>query len=719
MSAQGERRAQLSGTSSEAARPVLQLVAPTQGVEPQPRAEATSAAATKAAPTSPSLRLLVPGVSMLVLAGSLLIAARVAEDHSRGLLVREMEARLVSEARQVALSASTALFDDFPELRLTPALREFGESRPDLVTALVFDAQGVVHGDLDARRIGQQWSADPAWQESQPRTRALEGERVLQDASTLVVMTPVRHATGQRIGTAVVAIRRAGMERAIESSRRQQGLLLLGVLAIGSLSMLLLMLRLVSPVADLRAGLERIGRGDLDTRLVPRGAREFRLLSGALNSMADGLRAAQQEALERERLSGEMAVAARLQRALLPSGRIQVGDFVIAGAQRAAAEVGGDYFDCITRPDGRVALVVADVAGKGMGGAFVTAMLASLVRAFGQGPESPSSLLVTLEKHLGPHLEPWTFITLWHGQLDPDTGRLTHTSAGHLPALLVRAGSTRGEWLRHRGIPIGIAGPSGLGRRLTDSETHLAPGDLLIQVSDGITEAADPTGEQFGFDRLESVVVMHASQGPEGVVSAILDAVERWAPGPARDDETVLALARAKDSLDSPRTPCSAEAVMLSATASRAHLELPAELPALDRLRDWLRSADWMATLPQESRNRRELALYELCANILEHGYRRSQGGSLDVWFVSDPDPQSAGETSGCYVLRDRGRAFDPGSVQPPDMRDAGTRRHGRGLGLAIAHKVLTRLRYYPNTEHGNLTVVRFDPNRIKGGPDE
>lgn len=676
---------------------------------------------------APSLRLLVPGISMLVLALSLLFAAHIAEDHSRGLLVREMEARLVSEARQVALSASTALFDDFPELRLAPALREFGAGRPDLVTALVLDGQGVVRGDLDARRIGSTWAEDPSWIAVPSRTRLREGERVVQNDATLAVVTPVVHATGQRIGTAVVAIRRESMEQAIESSRKQQGVLLLAVLAMGSLSMLLVMLRLVSPVADLRAGLERIGRGDLDGRLKPRGSREFRLLAGALNTMAGSLRDGQREALERERLSGELAVAARLQRALLPSGGFQVGDFVVAGAQRAAAEVGGDYYDFNTRPDGRVSLVVADVAGKGLGGAFVTAMLASLVRAFGQTSGSPASLLVTLEKHLGPHLEPWTFITLWHGELDPDSGVLTHSSAGHLPALLVRDGVERGEWLRHRGIPLGIAGPSGLQRRVADIETRLGPGDLVVQVSDGITEAAGADDEQFGFERLEEVVVRHASQGPEVVVSAILQAVAAWTSGPPRDDETVLAIARSRDSKPTQQSEGSAEQVMAVAQSRGAHLSLPAELVALEQLREWLRTASWMAPLSEEARDRTGLALYELCANVLEHGYRRSQVGTLDVWFVPDDASLVAGESSlvafekggsqeprGFYVLRDAGRPFDPGRVQPPDVRDPAARRHGRGLGLAMARQILTRIRYYPNTGFGNLTVVRFDPKRIE-----
>lgn len=707
------RHAERTGETPGAARPALSVV---------PR-ESTPLADQPARGSSvPSLRLLVPGVATLILALSMFLAASVAEDHSRALLVRELEARLVSEARQVALAASTSLFDDFPELRLTPALREFAAGRPDVVVALVLDEQGRVRGHLDARRIGVSWAPDPEWRPGRTPLKLREGERLIGDRKTLAVLTPVVHATGRRIGTAVVAIRRLEMEHAIEASRRTQGLLLLGVLALGSLAMLMLMLRLVAPVAAIRSGLERIGRGDLEGRLIPVGAAEFRMLSGSLNEMADRLRQAQLEVIERERLAGEMEIASRIHRSLLPSGRFVSGDFVMVGAHRPAAEVGGDYYDFLTRSDGRVALVVADVSGKGVGGALVTTMLASLLRAFCLTADAPSSLLILLEKHLGPRLERQTFITLWHGVLDPDTGRLIHAAAGHLPLLVVRAGATRGEWFRTRAVPLGIGGPAGLRAKLEDLEITFGPGDVMVQVTDGVTEAGRPSdGEQFGFARFEAAVVRSAASGPDAVVQAILDAVANWTGGPPQDDETILVVARTATSVGGERLTRMPVLEMVALAQSRGnHLRLDAALSELSQLRPWLAHHPDLAALAEDHRHRIELALYELCANVIEHGYRRSESGSVELCWV--PDGASASEpyggapgvaaATGFFVIRDHGRPFDPGRGLGPDLRDPAIRRQGRGLGLELARRILTRLRYYPNTDYGNLTLMRFDPRR-------
>jgi serine phosphatase RsbU (regulator of sigma subunit)/anti-sigma regulatory factor (Ser/Thr protein kinase) len=547
----------------------------------------------------------------------------------------------------------------------------------------------------------------------------------------VAVLTPVIHATGKRIGTAVVAIRRLEMEQAIEASRRTQGVLLMGVLVVGTLAMLGLMLKLVSPATAIRGALERIGRGDLDGRLRPAGAAEFRMLSESLNDMAGRLRLAQREALERERLAGEMDIASRIQRSLLPSGRFVSGDFVMVGAHRPAAEVGGDYYDFLTRSDGRVALVVADVAGKGVGGALVTSMLASLLRAFCHTADAPSSLLILIEKHLGPYLERQTFITVWHGVLDPDSGRLVHAAAGHLPLLLVRAGATRGEWFRTRAVPLGIGGPAGLRDRLADADVVLAPGDVVVQVTDGVTEAARPgDGEQFGFERLEQVVVRNAPRGADAVVRAVDEAVSAWAGGAAQDDETVLVVARnAAASPDAGHSPASVHDLVELSQSQGHHLRLDAALADLARLRGWMLDHAELASLSDDHRQRIELALYELCANVIEHGYRRSSAGSLDLCWIPDSAADAragaaragaatpAPAPAGCFVIRDHGRPFDPGRGLAPDLRDPATRRHGRGLGLEMARRILTRLRYYPNTDYGNLTHLRFDPRRSTEDP--
>jgi serine phosphatase RsbU (regulator of sigma subunit)/anti-sigma regulatory factor (Ser/Thr protein kinase) len=479
----------------------------------------------------------------------------------------------------------------------------------------------------------------------------------------------------------------------------------------------------VAPVASIRRGLERIGRGDLDARLEPAGAAEFRMLCETLNSMSARLRVAQTEALERERLAGEMEIAATIQRSLLPAERFVSGGFVLAGAQRPAAEVGGDYFDFLTRSDGRLALVMADVSGKGVGGALMMSMLASTVRAFFPSSACASDLLVVIEKQLGPQLDRRSFITVWHGVLDPESGRVEHASAGHLPTLVVRARDGQTEWIRGRAVPIGISGPGGLRAQLESAETLLEPGDLLVQLTDGVTEAFDPgRREQFGFDRVEAVVRRHAHEGPDAVVKAIFEAVSAWTCGAPQDDETVLVVWRDPAAADRlVPTPHSVDDVMGLVESFGVHLRMPAEIPQLAGLRGWLLEQPAFAAMPADHRQRVELALYELAANAAEHGYRRHEEGALDLWWIADepaaapPSPERAAAGAGpdgFFVLRDHGRPFDPGRGLAPDFGDPATRRQGRGLGLALARRLATRIRYYPNTTYGNLTLLRIEPQR-------
>src|SRR5207248_2908883 len=136
---------------------------------------------------------------------------------------------------------------------------------------------------------------------------------------------------------------------------------LVAFLVLGTVAALILSASLLRPVAALRAGLERIGRGDLDTPLEVRDRTEIGALAGTVNRMARELKAAQGVLVERERIAAEVQLARRIQRALLPAGRREAGPFVIEGEQRAAAEVGGDYYQMLDLPNGRVGVVIADV----------------------------------------------------------------------------------------------------------------------------------------------------------------------------------------------------------------------------------------------------------------------------------------------------------------------------------------------------------------------
>jgi len=672
-----------------------------------------------------SIRWVVTGVAVVLVAAAVLSVGAVSERNLRRTLSREIETRLVLEARNLALTSSGALLSEFPELTLVPLVKTMQAERPELAFVVVVDHLGRIQGHADPRHLGEAYTP-PAGLVPTAASGLKGGERFLGSPSLLVVEAPVTYANGPPIGRAVVAMQRTYVERAVAAGRRSQFLFLAALLAVAVMLGLVLLGGLLKPVAALRAGLERIGRGDLDTPLAVNDRTELGLLADAVNDMTARLKIARVESLERERLSHELELARRIQQRLLPRGRRTASGYVLVGAHRAAAEVGGDYYDFIDLADGRIALAIADVSGKGLGGCLVTSMLSALVRALHTVHVSPAALLVDLERHLSATLEPGEFVTMFYGLLDPSRGRLTYASAGHTPLLLWRCASGRVEWHPTRGIPLGAVRGGVLAQTLEDHVLELEPGDLIAQFTDGVSEAFDPTGkEAFGFDRVDQVVRDHARRGPDELVAALSAAVAGWTEGEPQDDETLLVVARparaASDEKETPRPRFDAALLLDDAEASGPPLVLPASLEGLSVLGPWLERAPHLGELRGEERRRLELALYEACANIAEHGLKLDAEQTFDLWWVpaASSGALDARIRAGYFLLRDHGFPFSPGRWQPRDLDDVGRRLQGRGFGLDLIHLSMEEVVYRPATPAGNLTVLTFDPAKVRQGSKE
>lgn len=519
------------------------LEAPRHGDRPERTTTRLLAAPRKAAF---SMRWIVTLAAVALITAAVLGVGAVNERTARRALTHEIETRLMLEARNLALSSTEPLLTDFPELALHPLVKAMKSRQPELAMVQVLDHSGTIQGDPDARRLGTPFTAPRALEPIQTVLVMAPGEELLGNREVLVATAPVTHRNGKRIGTTLVGLRRDYLDDALDMARRQQIVALALVLAIGALGAWLLMSLVLRPVGALRDGIERIGHGDLKTPLRLHDKTELGLLADAVNDMAAALSRAQEEMLERERLAHEVELAREIQASLLPSQRTVAGDFVIEGSQRAAAEVGGDYYDFFVLPDGRMGIAVADVSGKGLAGCLVMSMLSALLRAFRHSPLSPSDLLVLLDERLSETLQPGSFVTMFYGVLEPHTGELVYASAGHSPLLVYRAGSGRVEWLKSGGIPLGAVRGGVIRKTLKNASLSIGPGDVIVQFTDGLNEAFDPPRhEQFGFDRMARVVESSAPRGCTAVISALHHALEEWTAGsPPTDDETVLVVSR-------------------------------------------------------------------------------------------------------------------------------------------------------------------------------
>ncbi len=680
------------------------------------------AAAPRARRLRASLRLIVPLASALLLAGAMLAGTLVSERQTRDLLIAESRARLALEAELLARASASAMLEGFPELTLQPILRDMLRGRGDLSTAMVIDRQGRILADPDTRRIGQRVPVPG------DDGLAVGGARLREEGASFVAVMPIRHASGTELGHAIVVMPRAPLERALAAARvRQWWIAAFLVLASGLLTFTL-MSRLLKPVTRLREGLERIGRGDLETRLALRDSTELGLLADTLDEMAGRLSVAQRNQLERERLAAELEAAGRIQTALRPPGEVRRGPYVVGGYQRPAAEVGGDYFDVMELPDGRLGLAIADVSGKGLAGCLVTFMLAALVRTLREHESSPARLLLEVDRHLRPVLARGAFVTVWYGVLDPLTGDLAFASAGHLPTFVRRAD---GRVERHvsRGVPLGVLTPAAVQKGLVDARVRLEPGDTILQLTDGFTEAERASdAEQFGFEGVESMLARSAELDVERTLGALCQRVNAWtADAIPADDQTAIVVRREPAAAARPQdaTPGvdeapmaarrfeaeDAEAWLARARAQGPGLRLRADLAELEKLRPWLESSRGPGPVPSCAGDLIESALYEVCGNVIEHGYGADGTSPLELWWL--PESADEGGVRGHFVLAEAGRVFDLSKARPADLAQLEARLKGRGLGVSIVRRLVPGLRYRPGTSAGNVTLLDFDSQKI------
>ncbi|MGQ0721391.1 MAG: SpoIIE family protein phosphatase [Candidatus Eiseniibacteriota bacterium] len=662
-----------------------------------------------------SIRWIVAGAAMALTAFSVLGVGAFAERNARRTLTHELQARLLLEVRNLALTSSGALLSEFPELTLSPILSKMREDEDEFAFAVVVDKSGVIRGHADPRLIGEKFEPAAPLRPIQVSASLGPGEVVFADESVFLAQTPVsrRGELGNEIGTAWVALRRDYVESTIDEARRGQIPLVVALMAAASGAAFVLVSVLLRPVGALRAGLERIGRGDLDTPVRLRDRTELGLLAETMNEMSERLKQAQVEHVEKERLAREVELAREIQSSLLPAGDLRVAGCVIDGSHRAAAEVGGDYWDVFPLADGRIGVAIADVSGKGLAGCLVTSMLAALVRAFRDTESSPAALLTRLEKNLVGSLRPGTFITMFYGILDPQGRAFRFASAGHCPLLVWRARERRVEWHKTRGIPLGAVRGDALAATLHDECIHLAPGDLALQYTDGINEAFDASGRnQFGFERLEHTVAESARGGARAVIDAIRRRVGSWAGDrPPLDDETLLAVGAEAEivvAFDGAPDP---EVVLERARAVGRRLALRGHVDTLVGFAGWIAETPALGDLPPRAAKVLEMVLYEVAANIAEHGLRNDAARMFELWWA--PGPADAPVTGGTFAFVDDGKPFEPmgGRI---DLRESAVRRRGRGLGLEIIHTATKGVAYHPKTPAGNVTLLKFDPAKIR-----
>jgi serine phosphatase RsbU (regulator of sigma subunit)/anti-sigma regulatory factor (Ser/Thr protein kinase) len=424
-----------------------------------------------------------------------------------------------------------------------------------------------------------------------------------------------------------------------------------------------------------------------------------RLLDNLAGNAAAAIRVAhlvrhqEHQARTHARIDQELKVAQLIQQQFLPQEAPAPEGWSVVPYYRPAREVGGDFYDFIPLPEGRIGLVVGDVTDKGVPAAMVMATTHSILRTDAPRIVDPGAVLSRANDLLCAEMPPKMFVTCLYAVLDPATGHLRFANAGHnLPCIYTADGVVEP---RATGMPLGLMP----GLVYDEQEVTVAPGSTVLLYSDGVIEAHNPERELYGFPRIRELV----GRTPAGdeVVRAVLDDLDEFT-GPGweqEDDITLVSISRASASV---------EVAGRNGWQLLTSFELPSDMGneriAADRVVDAVAPLE----LPAQIVDRLRTVVAEATMNAIEHGNEcRSEV----------PVGLSVGASSSALTVQvvDRGGAIDLIEAESPDLEAklAGLQTP-RGWGLFLIRSMVDR---FEVTSDGDERTVEL-MIRLDGGEE-
>ena len=278
--------------------------------------------------------------------------------------------------------------------------------------------------------------------------------------------------------------------------------------------------------------------GGVFTRFEDLDRNSFALVSlDEVSRAIESDRRAAAEKLEAERRAArELEIAKEVQLRLFPQTAPLLESLEYAGVCIQARQVGGDYFDFLSLGGNRLALVLGDIAGKGMGAALLMANLqANLRTQYAMALDDPSRFLQSVNQLFYENTPPNAYASLFFGDYDDRTQRLTYANCGHLSALLLHGGDAL-ERLDSTCTVLGLFKDW----TCSMAECHISAGDTLALYTDGITESFDSAGEEFGEERLIAALRRHHGLSPQALLDAVVGEVRRFSAHEQHDDITLI-----------------------------------------------------------------------------------------------------------------------------------------------------------------------------------
>jgi serine phosphatase RsbU (regulator of sigma subunit) len=346
------------------------------------------------------------------------------------------------------------------------------------------------------------------------------------------------------------------------------GGLFLAIQSVALVTGLKLARSITGAVHELATGTEHVRRGDFSHRISVESHDQLGDLADSFNSMTASVEDLLREKAEKERLEQELRIARQIQMSLLPQEPLTLEGLSVTAHCEPAREVGGDYYDYLPLGDGRVGIIIADVAGKGTSAALYMAELKGLMLSLSQLHASPRELLISANRIIAQHLDARSFIAMTYAVVDMCAGTMTYARAGHCPLIYLPGEAGRGQAAGgrrmqgeggssvqvavHRRAQIQIPDGLVLGLKIDGGERFeklleevtlpLGAGDVVLLFTDGVTEAMNAAGEPFGEERLAALVEEHGDLPFQELRDRILGEIRAFVGDTGLHDDLTLVL---------------------------------------------------------------------------------------------------------------------------------------------------------------------------------
>jgi len=468
----------------------------------------------------------------------------------------------------------------------------------------------------------------------------------------------------------------------------RQNIIFMIIMEISFALLLILVLLLISrfinaPIKRLTKGVALIELGNLDMKIDIKSNDEIGQLAGTFNKMTNDLKKSieknDREREEKKRITTELAIAKAIQASLLPNSFAAFPDrneFEIFADMTPAKEVGGDFYDFFLIDNDNLAVVIADVSGKGIPASLFMVRTRTLINNFSSG-KSPKEVLEFVNNKLFANNDACIFVTAIFGIYNISKGRFNFVNAGHNPPLLKKKEGLFEYVKKEPQIVLAVMKDV----KYKEEEIILEKGDTLYFYTDGVTEAMNSGNELFGEDRLKDALNKYRSSFPNDLIYNIKDEVDSFAAGTEQSDDIAMVALRINED-----------------NQTEKQISVLAKLKNMNRVINFISAELQKTNYKAEIQSQIEMSAEEIFVNISHYAYANKEG-KVKI---------TVSRTDGFKItFEDNGALFNPTEYPSPDLKKPIKDREIGGLGLYMVKQIMDKVEYTRQEDKNILTISK------------